>query len=172
MGQVDRLTSCAPGYLNSAVPRSGPSKSRKTPSPPCYLTSTTSHTGTLCTLCSGVSKYKTTGRDAESFTVARISRINSPSKNVIGCSYPEVLHSCLGLHGSGAELPGGATYILGQTLMGFTAISGYWGYPPQKTKRLRQKVKPTVKNGIMLFVGEKYCPCSSRWFKYVLWIGL
>lgn len=64
MGQVDRLTSCAPEYLSIAVPWSDLSKSRKTPSPPCYLISATSHTGTLCTLYSSVSKYKTTGRDA------------------------------------------------------------------------------------------------------------
>lgn len=63
--QVDRLTSCAPGgFLPTAVPRSGWSKSRKTPSPPCYLIIATSHTGTLCTLCSSAAKYKTTGRDA------------------------------------------------------------------------------------------------------------
>lgn len=65
MWQVDRLTSCAPvEFLPIAVPRSGSSKSRKTPSPPCYLISATSHTGTLCTLCSSAAKYKTTGRDA------------------------------------------------------------------------------------------------------------
>lgn len=62
---VDTLTSCTPvECLHVAVPRSGSSKSRKTPSPPCYLITATSHTGTLCTLCSSAAKYKTTGRDA------------------------------------------------------------------------------------------------------------
>lgn len=43
-------------------------KSRKTPSPPCYITIATNHTGTQCTLCSSAAKYKTTGRDAVCIT--------------------------------------------------------------------------------------------------------
>lgn len=63
--QVDRLTSRIPvEFLSIAVPWSGSGKSRKTPSPPCYLITATSHTGTLCTLCSSAAKYKTTGKDA------------------------------------------------------------------------------------------------------------
>lgn len=126
---------------------------QETPSPPCYLITATSHTGTLGTLCSGTAKYKTTGRHIV-YIFKRWLMFFFPrwiwdnftfEEKAINCSYLAENRRLAWVTGSiwwSTMLPGGASYFSG---LGFGTISQYLRYPQQNTKKIQTKPQSNCK---------------------------